>query len=83
MKGTLKSIVKPYQPHPNSFYFFSIIRYKLFGRVTDGHRTMADCVSQHLRAQGKALVSAANCSSGNNVDADGNPIAGPSSAAGT
>lgn len=56
--------------------------YKLFGRVTDGHRTMADCVSQHLRAQGKALVSAANCSSGNNVDADGNPIAGPSSAAG-
>ena len=43
---------------------------------------MADCVSQHLRAQGKALVSAANCSSGNMVDADGNPVAGTSSGAG-
>ena len=57
-------------------------RYKLFGRVSDGHRTMADCVSQHLRAQGKALVSAANSSSGNMVDADGNPIAGPSNGTG-
>merc|ERR1719411_1120496 len=56
--------------------------YKLFGRVTDGHRTMADCVSQHLRAQGKALVSAANCSSGNMVDADGNPVPGTSSGSG-
>ena len=43
---------------------------------------MADCVSQHLRAQGKALVSAANSSSGNMVDADGNPIAGPSNGTG-
>ncbi|PSN55549.1 Cullin-3 [Blattella germanica] len=30
--------------------------YKLFSRVTDGLRTMADCVSQYLREQGKALV---------------------------
>ena len=60
---------------------FYVNRYKLFGRVSDGHRTMADCVSQHLRAQGKALVSAANCSSGNMVDADGNPVAGTSSGA--
>ena len=57
-------------------------RYKLFGRVTDGHRTMADCVSQHLRSQGKALVSVANCSSGNMVDADGNPVPGTSSGSG-
>merc|ERR1711962_340092 len=56
--------------------------YKLFGRVTDGHRTMADCVSQHLRSQGKALVSVANCSSGNMVDADGNPVPGTSSGSG-
>ena len=40
---------------------------------------MAECVSQHLRAQGKALVSVANCSSGNMVDADGNPVPGTSS----
>ena len=62
--------------------FSALNRYKLFGRVTDGHRTMADCVSQHLRAQGKALVSAANCSSGNMVDADGNPVPGTSSGSG-
>ena len=43
---------------------------------------MADCVSQHLRAQGKALVSVANCSSGNMVDADGNPVPGTSSGSG-
>lgn len=30
--------------------------YKLLCRVEDGHRTMADCVSQHLRARGKSLV---------------------------
>ncbi|PNF42189.1 Cullin-3 [Cryptotermes secundus] len=30
--------------------------YKLFSRVTDGLKTMADCVSQYLREQGKALV---------------------------
>ncbi|KAK9872995.1 hypothetical protein WA026_020340 [Henosepilachna vigintioctopunctata] len=30
--------------------------YKLFGRVTDGLKTMSDCVSQYLREQGKALV---------------------------
>lgn len=30
--------------------------YKLFGRVSDGHKTMAECVSGHLRAKGKALV---------------------------
>lgn len=30
--------------------------YKLLGRVTDGHKTMANCVSAHLREEGKALV---------------------------
>ncbi|XP_060530108.1 cullin-3 [Cylas formicarius] len=30
--------------------------YKIFGRVQDGLKTMADCVSQYLREQGKALV---------------------------
>lgn len=30
--------------------------YKLFGRVTDGLRTISDCVSNYLREQGKALV---------------------------
>ena len=30
--------------------------YKLFSRVTDGLRTVAECVSQYLREQGKALV---------------------------
>lgn len=30
--------------------------YKLFSRVADGLKTMADCVSQYLREQGKALV---------------------------
>ncbi|XP_075211864.1 cullin 3 [Lycorma delicatula] len=30
--------------------------YKLFSRVTDGLKTMSDCVSQYLREQGKALV---------------------------
>ncbi|KAK7792593.1 hypothetical protein R5R35_005312 [Gryllus longicercus] len=30
--------------------------YKLFSRVSDGLKTMADCVSQYLREQGKALV---------------------------
>ncbi|KAG5889020.1 hypothetical protein JTB14_033949 [Gonioctena quinquepunctata] len=30
--------------------------YKLFGRVSDGLKTMADCVSLYLREQGKALV---------------------------
>lgn len=30
--------------------------YKLFGRVSDGLKTMADCVSHYLREQGKALV---------------------------
>jgi cullin 3 len=30
--------------------------YKLFSRVADGLNTMADCVSQYLREQGKALV---------------------------
>jgi len=30
--------------------------YKVFTRVSDGHKTMATCVSQHLRARGKALV---------------------------
>ena len=58
-----------------------LIRYKLFGRVNEGHRTMADCVSQHLRAQGKALVSSANSSNGAMVDEAGNPIAGSSTGA--
>jgi len=39
---------------------------------------MADCVSQHLRAQGKALVSTATSSTGM-FDADGNPLPGTSS----
>ena len=30
--------------------------YKLFGRVQEGHKTMADCVSSHLRGVGKALT---------------------------
>ena len=30
--------------------------YKLLKRVQDGHRTMADCISKHLRAEGKGLV---------------------------
>jgi len=30
--------------------------YKLFARVTDGHKTIAECMSAHLRAEGKALV---------------------------
>ncbi|KYN01530.1 Cullin-3 [Cyphomyrmex costatus] len=30
--------------------------YKLFSRVTDGLRTVCDCVSQFLREQGRALV---------------------------
>lgn len=30
--------------------------YKLFSRVEEGLKTMADCVSQYLREQGKALV---------------------------
>jgi cullin 3 len=30
--------------------------YRLFSRVTDGLKTMADCVSQYLREHGKALV---------------------------
>ena len=55
--------------------------YKLIGRENKGHRTMADCVSQHLRAQGIALVSLANSSNGVMVDEAGNPIAGSSSGA--
>lgn len=30
--------------------------YKLFSRVSDGLKTVADCVSHYLREQGKALV---------------------------
>ena len=30
--------------------------YKLLGRVTEGHKIMAECLSEHLRARGKALV---------------------------
>nr|CAG4634632.1 EOG090X01NX [Alona affinis] len=30
--------------------------YKLLGRVSDGHKTMANCVGAHLREKGKALV---------------------------
>jgi len=30
--------------------------YKLFARVNDGHQTMADCLSKHLRALGRSLV---------------------------
>ncbi|CAG7825226.1 unnamed protein product [Allacma fusca] len=30
--------------------------YKLFSRVTDGLKTVADCISRYLREQGKALV---------------------------
>lgn len=30
--------------------------YKLFGRVEDGHKTIATCLSSLLRAEGKAIV---------------------------
>ena len=30
--------------------------YKLLKRVQEGHKTMADCISKHLRAEGKGLV---------------------------
>ena len=30
--------------------------YKLFARVSEGHKTMAECLSNHLRAKGRALV---------------------------
>ena len=30
--------------------------YKLFARVSEGHKTIAECMSTHLRAQGKGLV---------------------------
>ena len=33
--------------------------YKLLGRVSEGHRTMAECVSRYLREEGKALVTQA------------------------
>merc|ERR1711892_1353039 len=33
--------------------------YKLFGRVSDGHKTIGDCVSRYLREEGKALVTQA------------------------
>ena len=30
--------------------------YKLFARVQEGHKTIAECMSAHLRAQGRSLV---------------------------
>lgn len=33
--------------------------YKLFGRVSDGHKTIGECVSKYLREEGKALVTQA------------------------
>lgn len=30
--------------------------YKLLGRVSEGHKIMAECLSEHLRGKGKALV---------------------------
>ena len=30
--------------------------YKLLGRVSEGHKIMAECMSEYLRAKGKALV---------------------------
>lgn len=30
--------------------------YKVLSRVSDGLKTLADCISQHLREQGKNLV---------------------------
>ena len=30
--------------------------YKVLSRVSDGLKTLSDCISQHLREQGKALV---------------------------
>ena len=35
---------------------FQACMYKLFVRVSDGHKTIAECMSAHLRAQGKGLV---------------------------
>jgi len=33
--------------------------YKLFGRVSEGHKTIGECVSRYLREEGKALVTQA------------------------
>jgi len=33
--------------------------YKLFGRVSEGHKTIGECVSKYLREEGKALVTQA------------------------
>jgi len=45
------------------------VMYKLFGRVTEGHKTMADCVSSYLREEGKALVTAATGEQGQQTNA--------------
>ena len=33
--------------------------YKLFGRVSEGHKTIGECVSRYLREESKALVTQA------------------------
>merc|ERR1719495_2503017 len=43
--------------------------YKLLGRVSDGHRTMAECVSRYLREEGKALVTQAAGEAGQQTNA--------------
>ena len=43
--------------------------YKLLGRVGDGHRTMAECVSRYLREEGKALVTQAAGEAGQQTNA--------------
>jgi len=45
------------------------VMYKLFGRVNDGHKTMADCVSRYLREEGKALVTQATGEQGQQTNA--------------
>ena len=41
--------------------------YKLFLRVTDGLRTMSECVSSYLREQGRALVAEDTTGNGRNA----------------
>jgi len=43
--------------------------YKLLGRVSEGHRTMAECVSRYLREEGKALVTQAAGEAGQQTNA--------------
>ncbi len=48
--------------------------YKLMGRVKDGHKTMSDCVSKHLRAVGKGLVEGEGGGAGSQQQPVGNAV---------